>query len=417
MSSSVQRAPGRAEFIALIAALMAANALAIDVMLPALGQMSETFNITSENDRQFVISAYMLGFGLAQIVYGPLSDRFGRRAPLLAGLAIYTVSAVLAAFAPTFATLLILRMIQGVGAAATRVIATSIVRDLYAGRAMAEVMSLVFMVFMAVPILAPGLGQIVMLATGNWHSIFLFMAALAVALIVWTVIRLPETLAVADRRPLSVGAVLDGFRIVVTTRVAFLYGLAGMFMFSCVVTFITTSQQIYTEIYDLGVWFPVAFAVPAAFMSIGSFLNSRIVRKVGMRRVSHAALMVFLLFSTSWVIFSLLDLMPLWLFMGHVSIIMVCFGWIASNANSLAMEPLGAVAGTASSVFGFTQTIGGALIGGVIGQMYNGTVVPTAVGYLSMGLITLVCILIAERGKLFQVGYEYSQPGDAVPAK
>jgi DHA1 family bicyclomycin/chloramphenicol resistance-like MFS transporter len=416
MSTTVQRAPSRAEFIALIAALMAANALAIDVMLPALPDMAADFGVSGDNDRQFVISAYMLGFGLAQIVYGPLSDRFGRRAPLLAGLAIYTVSALLAAFAPTFAILLALRFVQGIGAAATRVIATSVVRDLYAGRAMAEVMSLVFMVFMAVPILAPGLGQLVMLATGNWHSIFVFMGVLAIALVLWTIIRLPETLAPENRRPLSVGAVAGAFRIVVTNRLAFCYGLAGMFMFSAIFTFISTSQQIYVEIYDLGVWFPVAFAVPAALMSIGSFLNSRMVRRLGMRRVSHTALLIFIAFSASWVLLSAVGFMPLWLFMTHLSIIMVCFGWIASNANSLAMEPLGNVAGTASSVFGFVQTIGGAFIGGFIGQMYNGTVLPTATGYLAMGVLTLICILIAERGRLFGVGQEYAEPA-MTPAK
>ena len=159
MSAHLTRVLSRPEFIALMAAMMALNALAIDVMLPALPYMGEALGVTSENERQFVISAYMLGFGFAQIAFGPLSDRFGRRAPLLIGIVVYIVAAIAAAFSPSFAILLALRFTQGLGAAGTRVIATSMVRDLYSGRAMAEVMSLTFMVFMAIPIIAPGIAR------------------------------------------------------------------------------------------------------------------------------------------------------------------------------------------------------------------------------------------------------------------
>lgn len=399
----------RPEFIALMAAMMALNALAIDVMLPALPYMGEALGIANENERQFVIAAYMLGFGSAQLAYGPLSDRFGRRAPLLLGLVIYIACAFAAIFAPNFAVLLGLRFVQGLGAAGTRVIATSMVRDRFSGRGMAEVMSLTFMVFMAVPIVAPGIGQILLLS-GPWQSIFIFMAGLAMVFSLWGFFRLPETLDPAKRRALTLSAVTEGFRIVFTNRLALFYGLAGMFLFGALFGFISTSQQIYVEVYGLGVYFPVAFAAIAGLMAVSSFVNSRIVRHFGMRRLSHFAILVFTGVSAIWLMLSVFGFMPLWLFFPLLAIIMFMFGWGASNMNSLSMEPLGAVAGTASSVFGFIQTVGGALLGGFIGQQFNGTVVPVAAGYLTMGVMALVCILIAEKGKLFGVGKEYEQP-------
>jgi DHA1 family bicyclomycin/chloramphenicol resistance-like MFS transporter len=397
------RGLSRTEFIALMAAMMALNALAIDVMLPALPYMGEALGVGSDNERQFVIGAYMLGFGLAQLAFGPLSDRFGRRAPLLIGLVVYVICAFAATFAPNFAALLALRFVQGLGAAGTRVIATSVVRDCFSGRQMAEVMSLTFMVFMAVPIIAPGIGQILLLS-GPWQTIFLFMGGLATVFSLWAFFRLPETLDPENRRPLTAASVLQGFHIVFTNRSAIFYGLAGMFLFGALFGFISSSQQVYVDIYGLGVYFPVAFAAMAGLMAVSSFLNSRIVGRIGMRRLSHLALIVFTGASAVWLFFSVIGFLPLWLFLANFAVIMFMFGWAAANMNSLSMEPLGAVAGTASSVFGFIQTVGGALLGTFIGQMFNGTITPIASGYLMMGALALSCVLIAEKGKLFGVG-------------
>ncbi|MBU1306045.1 MAG: multidrug effflux MFS transporter [Alphaproteobacteria bacterium] len=412
MSNHFTRVLSRTEFIALMAALMALNALAIDVMLPALPYMGDALGVSSENERQFVISAYMIGMGMAQLVFGPLTDRFGRRAPLLAGMGLYIIAAFAAIFAPSFAILLVLRFIQGMGAASVRVIATSTVRDNYSGREMAEVMSLTFMVFMAIPIIAPGIGQVLLL-TGPWQTIFIFMAVLASAFWLWTFIRLPESLPLDKRRPLTFKGVVDGFVIVCTNRVAFSYGLAGTFLFGALFGFISSSQQIYVDIYGLGVYFPVAFAAMAALMAVSSFTNSVIVRRFGMRRLSHGAMLSFTIVSGIWLAFALSGFLPLWLFFPLLAIIMFSFGWAASNMNSLSMEPLGAVAGTASAVFGFIQTVGGAVIGGYVGQLFNGTTIPAATGYFSMGLLSLICILIAENGRLFGVGEKYAHGDEA----
>jgi DHA1 family bicyclomycin/chloramphenicol resistance-like MFS transporter len=403
MADHFNRVLSRPEFIALMAALMALNALAIDVMLPALPYMGEALGIADENERQYVVSSYMLGMGIAVLGFGPLTDRFGRRAPLLVGIGIYVVAVVIAAFAQDFTTLLVLRFIQGMGAASVRVIATAVVRDRYRGREMAEVMSLTFMVFMAIPVIAPSIGQVLLL-TGPWQYIFLFMGLLAAAFWIWTFIRLPETLPLDHRRPLSFRGVYEGFRIVFTNRAAFAYGLAGMFLFGALFGFISSSQQIYVDIYDLGVYFPVAFAGVAALMAVSSFTNSRIVRTLGMRRISHGAVLVFTVVSGIWLTFALSGFLPLWLFLSLLCVIMFSFGWTASNMNSLSMEPLGEVAGTAASVFGFIQTVGGALIGSYIGQHFNNTTIPAATGYFSMGVLALVCVLVAENGRLFGVG-------------
>lgn len=396
----------RPEFIALMAALMALNALAIDILLPALPYMGEALAVAGENDRQLVISFYVLGFGLTQLVFGPLSDRFGRRAPLLIGLVVYLVAAVAAIFSPTFGTLLALRFVQGMGAAGTRVITQSIIRDCYSGRAMAEIMSLVFMVFMIMPIIAPAVGQVLLL-TGPWWTIFVFMAGLASAITYWAFTRLPETLAAENRRPLTTSSIFGGFKVVITNRAAISYTLAGTFMLGGLFGFINTSQQIYVGIYELGVLFPLAFAAIASAMAVASYLNSKVVGTYGMRRISHFAVLVYTGGSIVLCAMSLFGTPPLWLFLVLIGTIMFMFSWAASNMNALSMEPLGQLAGTASSVFGFVQTVGGAILGLLIGRAFDGSITPTAAGYVIMGVLSVAAILFAEKGKLFGVGEEY----------
>ncbi len=391
----------RFEFIALAAAMMALNALAIDIMLPALQQIGGHLGIADENARQFVITAYVAGFGLTQLIFGPLSDRFGRRTPLLIGMAIYVIAAFACAFAPTFGILLALRFIQGLGAAATRVIAVSIVRDTFGGRAMAEVMSLIFMVFMVIPVIAPGAGQVLLLAF-EWPAIFVVMGIMGFVFTFWTWARLPETLKDEYRRPLRASVILDGFRIVATNRMSVCYTIAMTVIFGALFGFINSAQQVYIGIYDVGTMFPVYFAVVAGLMAFSSFANSRLVGRFGMRKMAHGALMGFILLTGAAFVLAMMGPVPLWAFTGLFALAMMTFSWIGANFNSLAMEPLGHVAGTASSVQGFFQTVGGGLVGAAIGQAFNGTIVPLAAGYFFSGLLALVMVVIAEKGKLFR---------------
>ncbi|MFL0691152.1 MAG: multidrug effflux MFS transporter [Agrobacterium tumefaciens] len=394
---------GRAEFIALMAFLMALNALAIDIMLPGLQEIGAALNVENENHRQYVVSAYLIGFGFAQLFYGPIADRFGRRIPMIFGLAIYVVSSLAVVFVPSFESLLLLRFIQGIGSAATRVITVSIVRDVFGGRQMAEVMSLIMMVFMVIPVVAPGTGQVIMLF-GDWHWIFVFMAVIAVIVGVWMYVRLPETLAPADVRPFTVKVIFDGFRIVLTDRVALCYTIASTFIFGALFGFINSAQQVYVGIYGLGVWFPVAFAAVALFMALSSFVNAKLVGRFGMRKLSHGSLLGFIAINLIWLVVQVLgpQPMPFFLFIAFFSLAMFQFGWIGSNFNSLAMEPLGHVAGTASSVLGFMGTIGGSIIGATIGQAFDGTALPMVAGFFVVSVIGLIFVLIGERGRLFQ---------------
>ncbi|MBA4798748.1 multidrug effflux MFS transporter [Rhizobium rosettiformans] len=394
---------GRAEFIALMAFLMALNALAIDIMLPGLQEIGAALNVENENHRQYVVSAYLIGFGIAQLFYGPIADRFGRRLPMIFGLAIYIISSLAVVMVPSFETLLFLRFIQGIGSAATRVITVSIVRDVFGGRQMAEVMSLIMMVFMVIPVVAPGTGQVIMLF-GDWHWIFVFMAVIAMIVGVWMYIRLPETLAREDVRPFTIKVIFDGFRIVLTDRVALCYTIASTFIFGALFGFINSAQQVYVGIYGLGVWFPVAFAGVALFMALSSFVNAKLVGRFGMRKLSHGSLLGFIAINFIWLIVQVVgpQPMPFFLFIGFFALAMFQFGWIGSNFNSLAMEPLGHVAGTASSVLGFMGTIGGSIIGAAIGQAFNGTALPMVAGFFVVGIIGLVFVLIGEKGRLFQ---------------
>jgi len=391
----------RWEFIALAAALMALNALAIDIMLPGLQQIGASLGVESENHRQYVITAYFAGMAFALLAYGPASDRFGRRPPLLFGLTIYVLAAFGAALAPNFETLLALRFVQGIGAASTRVIAVSMVRDRFGGRRMAEIMSLIFMVFMIIPVIAPSIGQIVMLI-GNWHLIFICMGTMGLAITLWAAIRLPETQHPEDRRPFTLGSIGQAFGIVLTTRVSLWYTLASMTVFGALFGFINSAQQVYVGIYGLGVWFPVVFAGVAGLMAVSSFLNSQLVMRLGMRRLSHAALIGFFVVSFIWLTWSLIGQVPLPAFILLFATAMFQFGWIGSNFNALAMEPLGHIAGSASSVQGFMQTLGGGAIGALIGQLFDGTTTPLAAGYCGVAALSIVMVLIAERGKLFR---------------
>lgn len=396
-------APGlsKFQFIALMAMLMAVNAISIDIMLPGLQEIGASLGVTDENHRQYVITAYLIGMGVAQLFFGPLSDRFGRKAPLLAGLGIYGVCAVAITIVPSFSALLALRFVQGIGAAATRVITVSIVRDVYGGRRMAEVMSLIMMVFMIVPVIAPSVGQLIMIFA-EWHMIFVVIALFAFTMATLVVFRLQETLNPDHRRAFTPSVILSGFKIVLTNRLSLFYTLATSVILGALFGFINSAQQILVGVYGLGLWFPVVFAAFAGMMAVASFTNSQLVRRFGMRALSHAALLGFMLASFLWMAVSLYGPVPFPLFVVLYGAAMFQFGLIASNFNAMAMEPLGHVAGTASSVLGFTQTIGGGVIGAFIGQAFDGTATPLAIGYFTVAAIGVLFVLIAERGKLFK---------------
>jgi DHA1 family bicyclomycin/chloramphenicol resistance-like MFS transporter len=395
------RGLGFIEFVALMAALQALGALGIDSMLPNLPAIGEALGVSDENRRQLIITAYLLGLGGAQLIYGPLADRFGRRPVLLTGLCLYVGFSLLAALSPTFNLMLAARVLQGIGAAATRAIPTSVVRDRYAGREMARVMSLTSLVFMAAPIAAPSLGQLV-LALASWPWIFGLLAAFATALMAWSLLRLPETLHLEDRLPIRPRKIVDAFALAARNRTAVCYIVAQAFLFGGLLGFINSAQQIFAEALGAREQFPLVFAICASFVAIASLLNARLVMRLGMRRLSHAALLGYIAMPAAHLIIAGSGHETLAVFTVFQALTMFCFGLSSGNFGAMAMEPMGHIAGVASSFQGFVSMVGASLIGFVIGQAFDGAVVPLEAGYLLCGLGALASVLTAERGRLFQ---------------
>ncbi|MBX7198125.1 MAG: multidrug effflux MFS transporter [Rhodospirillaceae bacterium] len=392
---------GFKEFVSMIALVMAVNALAIDTMLPALPEIGDAIGIPTESGRQWIVTSYLLGFGGAQLIFGTLSDRFGRRPILLAGLAGYFVFSVMSALAGSFESMMVARVIQGICAAATRVLAISIVRDRFAGRQMARVMSLVFIVFLAVPIIAPSLGQLIMVFL-PWRWIFGMLALYSAVVFVWVTIRLPETIHAEDRRPISPQSIANAVRLTLTNRYAVGYMTAVTFMFGGMFGYLNSAQQIFADIFAIPKLFPSIFALIAGALGVASLVNSRIVERVGMRVVSHTALCAYLGVAAVHLAVAFLGFENVWTFVVLQAAMMFCFGLMGANFNALAMEPLGHVAGTASSIQGFTTTTGGALLGFLVGQQFNGSTVPLTTGFLVLGLIALLAVIVTEKGKLFR---------------
>src|ERR1700726_166582 len=316
---------GFPEFVIVIASIMALNPLAMDMMLPALPNIASAFHIEAANRPQMVLSTFLIGFGVGQFVMGPLSDRFGRRPVLVDGMALYCVGSVLAIMASSFEMFLLARVLQGLGTSATRVIATSIVRDCYAGRRMASVVSLAMMIYIAVPVVAPSFGQAVMLLT-QWRGIFIVLMLYGVLALIWSALRMPETLPISKRKSLAIRDVLGAFRQTVTNRQTLGYALAAGGVQGSLFGFVFSSQQIFTGIYKLGNYFPLAFAAIAIGIAIAGFLNARFVGRVGMRVISHGALVGFVAVAGIMFLAAKVYTLPLPLFIVLAALMMFVFG-------------------------------------------------------------------------------------------
>jgi DHA1 family bicyclomycin/chloramphenicol resistance-like MFS transporter len=395
--------PGFREFVVLIAGLMSLNALAIDAMVPALPAIGAALGVADENSRQLVVSLYVLGFGLTQIVYGPLSDRFGRKPVLVVSLVLYVAFALSCWAAPTFPLLLAARMAQGGAAASTRVLVVSIVRDRFEGPRMARIMSLAFLVFLLIPMLAPLFGQLTLLVA-SWRAIFFGLATGGSIMLAWSVVRLPETLHPEYRRPLDVATIWDGVCQTITNRQSVGYTLAFTLMMASLMGYINSIQQIVFDIFRRPELIAATFAGVALPMAASSYANSRLVERIGTRRIAHAGLALFTLVALVHLAVVLTGREGIFLFIALQGLNMACFGLASANFGALAMQPLGHVAGTASSVQGTLGTIGGALLGLAVGQSFNGTLVPMVGGFAAFGACALALVALTERGKLFGRG-------------
>jgi DHA1 family bicyclomycin/chloramphenicol resistance-like MFS transporter len=385
--------PSRGEFVALVALLTSLVALSIDSMLPALGAIGRDLGAVDENDRQSVLFAFFAGLGAGQLLFGPLSDRIGRRPAIIVGLAIFTAGALACLAAGSFAAMVAGRVVMGFGAAGPRIASIAMVRDGQSGAAMARTMSLVMTVFILVPIFAPALGQAV-LWVAHWRAIFGGLLVVAVAAGAWLWLRQPETLPPARRHPVTVRGLADAAYRVLAHRSTLAYTLAGGLMFGVMIAYLATSQQVFVEQYGLGDAFAAVFALVAVAIGAASALNARLVMRWGMLRLTRLALRAFTALSIAFLAACVAvgGHPPLVAYLGYLLTAFFCLGIVFGNVNALAMEPMGAVAGMAASVIGTLTALIAVTMGALVGRHYDGTLTPLVAGFALIGVAAVAAI-------------------------
>ena len=390
--SPVQRLPF-VEFIALMALTTSLVALTIDSMLPALPEIGRDLAISDPNHNQLIISMVFLGMAFGQLLFGPMSDSFGRKSALYAGMAVFVVGCLLSIFATDFNTMLIGRILQGIGVSGPRVVPMALIRDEYEGRAMAQVMSLIMMVFILVPMLAPAFGQLV-LYLADWRAIFGSFLGLAFILTLWFSMRQPETLAPENRKPFSFKQVMAGLVEVCKIRSALAYTLAVGVVSGRFLTYLSTAQPILQDKYGLGAQFALYFAILSLAIGVASFVNSKLVMRLGMRFLSRWAMSAIIGLSLLFMlpVFLTDGSPPLWLLMIYLVAILFCMGILFGNLNTMAMEPLGHIAGIGAAVVGSLSTLVSVPLGVVIGMFYDNSVMPLVAGFFvcSIGALWLI---------------------------
>jgi DHA1 family bicyclomycin/chloramphenicol resistance-like MFS transporter len=385
--------PAFAEFVIIVSMVMSLTALSIDAMLPALPQIGNELGVTNPNDRQLVISMLLLGSALGQLFFGPLSDNTGRKPAVYGGYSLFIAGSLISVFSASFPMMLLGRILQGVGLSAPRAVVLALVRDRFEGRRMARVMSFATTVLILVPMIAPTLGQGI-LSIAGWRSIFGGILLFALITVLWFALRIPETLALENRAPFSVGRIVDSTREVLKTRPALGYTLAAGLISGVFLGYLNSSQQIFQEQYALGELFPLYFSTVSLSLGMASFLNARLVMRYGMIRLVRWALGTEFGLAVIYlgVSIALTGHPPLWSLMAYLMVSFFCTGILFGNMNSLAMEPLGHLAGIGAAVVGSLSTLISMLLGTVIGRSYDGTILPLVVGMATLSGISILTV-------------------------
>lgn len=392
---------GEREFVAIMAFCQALQALAIDAMLPALGLIARDLGAADPNDRQLIVGLFLIGAGLGSLLPGSLSDRFGRRAVLLSCLGAYVALSLACAVVSDFETLLALRLLQALGSGGLSVLPLAIIRDRFEGDRMARTQSLISMIFLVVPMLAPSIGQAVLLVAG-WRWIFGLMAVLGGAVTVWVWLRLPETLHAEFRQPIRPRIIVRNMTISLATRASIGYVLATALILGAMWGYIQSSQQLVAEHFGAGESFPLVFGGMALFMAGANFANARIVERFGARRVSHTALLLYLPVGITQVWLASRPDQSLWEFVPVMTAAMCLMAFIGANFASISLQPFASFAGAASSAQAFVRMVLASLLGALLGQQYDGTARPLAYAILGAGICSLALVLYSERGRLFR---------------
>ena len=387
------------EFVPLIALLISLVALAIDAMLPALPAIGEDLGVVHRNDVQFVITAVFLGMSVGQIVFGPLSDRIGRKPAIHAGLVLFMAGCLMSIFARSFEVMIAGRVLQGIGVSAPRVVVMALVRDQYAGRQMARLMSFTMGVFIIVPTIAPALGQWIQFLSG-WRAIFAVFFAVAAIGFLWFAIRQPETLPSERRRPLSPRAIGKTAVEVVKIRIALGYTLASGCVFAPFLAYLSISQQVFQDVYGTGALFPFYFGVLALAVGVATFVNGRLVMQYGMRKLSRGAMSLATIASVVGLglTFAFDGVLPFWLFMGYLLFVFVCVGLLFGNLGALAMQPLGHIAGVGAAVVASLSTLVSVPLGALVAYIFDGTLYALIAAYVVFGVGALAAMKWADEG-------------------
>ncbi len=392
-------AMGPRELLLMISAIMALMALAIDLLLPAFDEIREAFGLDPDSTQvSQVITVFFLGLAVAQLVWGPLADRYGRKAILYAGIAVYVAGAIGSALAPSLNWLLIARFIWGVGAAGARVVATAIIRDSFEGTRMAKAMSQIMAVFVMAPVFAPSIGA-GLIVLFSWRSLFWFCVIWAVLIALWS-LRLPETLEPESRRPLEFRSITAGFGDVLHHRLTAGYTLSSLFLQAVFTAYLGSSERLISGVFGRGAQFPLIFGAVAILFAVGAVINGQIVGIFGMERLIHVMLGGVLTVSMLLVALSVVsDGEPnFWLFMPLLGVLLAMFMFIMPNLNTAALEPMGHVAGTASSLTGAARVAGGAILGAVVDSQVSDKTTPFAIAIVIFTVGAIASVVWAERG-------------------
>jgi len=390
------------EFIALMALMMSLVALAIDAILPALGHIESSLGLGVDDNIQMTVSLLLLGLGIGQLVFGPLSDSYGRKPLVYTGYMVFIVATIICINADSYMWLLVGRFLQGFGLAAPRVLSMAIIRDQYSGPKMAQIMSFIMVFFILVPMLAPLLGQAI-LWFAQWQTIFYAMLLIGVISLLWFSLRQPETLKPEYRKQLSAKVFLKTFIEVVTTPISVCYTLSAGILSGAFIAYLASAQPLFGGVYQLGDKFALCFAAIALFYGIASFANGKLVVRLGMAYLVLRAFAVLFIISAIFWIISLQQagLPPLSWLAGYFVLVFACVGIIFGNLNALAMEPLGHLAGMGAAIVGAMSTLIASLLALTIGSLYNGTVLPLVGAFaLTSGVAGLIAYGIETYGRV-----------------
>lgn len=388
----------RAEFIVLVALLSSIMAFSTDAMLPAMPEMAQAFGLEDANRIQLIISTFMLGAGFGQLFFGPFADYRGRKTAILTGLVLFIAGSIIAMNTQDFTTMLAARFLQGIGVAGPRTASIAMVRDLFAGRGMARVMSFVSAVFILVPALAPAIGQAIMTRFG-WASVFGAFIVMAIVSFGWMALRQPETNPPQNRRTFSWQDLFAAARTVISNRHTMVYTITGGLFFGSFISYLSSAQQIFDGIFGVGERFPFYFAIMALSIGAASMLNAKLVMKYGMRRLTMISLV-----SVSTLSFAYLALVlaypqavTLGSFLAWGMSSFFFLGIVFGNVNALAMEPMGKIAGVAAALIGAISSTMAVAIGVPLGAAFNGTIIPLVAGFAVLKLLAVIVIVFGDR--------------------